>query len=152
MKCVQLVALGLAVVAGSPAAAQQRSPAFGPRVTLPSHPSPFGGSFGGRHGRGHGFPVFVVVERPLDYARDERVVVIREVVRDAGPPPPSAGADGPPPRSREDQREPYMLGKSYASLPGGCMKMIEGGESYYWCSGGEWYRAVGTRFKAVARP
>ena len=144
MKCVQLVALGLAVLAASPLGAQQRSPAFGPRVTLPSHPSPFGGSFGGRHGRGHGFPLFVVVERPVDSARDERVVVVeREVIREvpAAPPP-------PPP----EPRAPYVLGKSYASLPGGCMKMIEGGASYYWCSGGEWYRAVGKQYRAVARP
>ena len=50
----------------------------------------------------------------------------------APPPPPS-----PP-------REPYALGRSYGSLPGGCMKMIASGASYFQCSG-EWYRQVGAR-------
>ena len=32
------------------------------------------------------------------------------------------------------------------------MKLIEAGQSFYFCSG-EWYRQVGTRsYKAVARP
>ena len=60
-----------------------------------------------------------------------------------------------PSRRRPPPREPYVLGKSYASLPGGCMKMIEDSVSYYLCSG-EWYRQVGggrsAKYKAVAKP
>ena len=46
-----------------------------------------------------------------------------------------------------------MIGASYNSLPPeGCMKLIEAGESFYYCSG-EWYRQVAARsYKAVARP
>jgi hypothetical protein len=44
-----------------------------------------------------------------------------------------------------------VIGASYASLPGGCMKWIEGGASYYYC-GGEWYRQLGKQYRAVARP
>jgi hypothetical protein len=64
--------------------------------------------------------------------------VIREVPVEAPPPPPP--------------RELYVIGRSYGSLPGGCMKMIEGGASYFYCSG-EWYRAVGaSRYEAVVSP
>jgi hypothetical protein len=80
---------------------------------------------------------------------DDTVIIEKEVVREvpvAAPPPPPA----PPPR------EPYAVGKSYASLPsGGCMKMIADGASYYLCSG-EWYRQVGSgsaaKYMAVAQP
>jgi hypothetical protein len=45
-----------------------------------------------------------------------------------------------------------VIGASYAELPGGCMKWIEGGASYYYCGGGEWYRQLGKQYRAVARP
>ncbi|MCL6698672.1 hypothetical protein LZ496_07715 [Sphingomonas sp. NSE70-1] len=74
----------------------------------------------------------------------ERVHVIeREVVKEvpAAPPP-----EPPPP-----PRKPYKLGALYDRLPSPCMKMIEGGASYYHCSG-EWYRQVGREYRAVAAP
>ena len=99
--------------------------------------------FHGHHHGGKGFGGFGgvwIVEREVP------VIVEREVVREvpvAPPPPP------PPPR------KPWVLGKSYASLPGGCMKWIEEGVSYYGCSG-EWYRQVGSgsnvTYKAVGAP
>ena len=49
------------------------------------------------------------------------------------PPLKERGEEAPP-------RKPYVIGNSYASLPGGCMKMIEEGAHYYYCGGGEWYR------------
>ena len=97
------------------------------------------------HGGGFGHQGFFI---PYFVERQAPVIIEREVVREVPvvvePPPPP-----PPPR------EPYVIGKSYASLPGGCMKMIEGGASYYLCSG-EWYRQVGSSraatYKAIAQP
>ena len=87
-----------------------------------------------------GFPGVWVVEREVP------VVIEREVIREVQAPPP------PPPPA---PRKPWVLGASYASLPGGCMKMIDGGTSYYHCSG-EWYREIGSgsavQYKAVAQP
>jgi hypothetical protein len=75
----------------------------------------------------------------------ERVHVIeREVVKEvpvAAPPP-----EPPPP-----PRKPYKIGAMYDALPTPCMKMIEGGASYYHCSG-EWYRQVGGQYAAVKAP
>lgn len=93
------------------------------------------------HHGGHfiGFPGVFVVEREVVH------VIEREVVHEDPPPPP----EPPPP-----PREPYVIGKSYASLPGPCMKMIEEGASYYLCSG-DWYRQIGSgsavQYKAVKR-
>ncbi len=81
------------------------------------------------------FPFFVV---------EPQVIVEREVVHDVAP------AEPPPP-----PRKPYVVGRSYDRLPGGCMKMIERGTSYFQCSG-EWYRqsggGSGGPYIAVARP
>jgi hypothetical protein len=93
---------------------------------------------GGMHG-GHGAHVPIYIDQ-----RDV-VVVEREVVREvlvAPPPPPE-----PPPPSRK----PYVVGSTYASLPGGCMKMIEAGGAFYYC-GGDWYRQVGRAYRAVEQP
>ena len=80
------------------------------------------------------------------YDQPEVTVIEREVVREVPAPPPA-----PPPTPRE----PYVLGKSYASLPGGCMKMLSGSASYFNC-GGLWYRQVGSagasRYVAVEMP
>ena len=99
---------------------------------LPPPPPHFGGGF-------VGFPVWGI-EREVHVIERE---IIREVPVVVEPPPPP-----PPPR------EPYVIGKSYASLPSGCMKMIEEGASYYLCSG-DWYRQVGSgsgvQYKAVKR-
>ena len=76
-----------------------------------------------------------------------RVIVEREIIREV---PVEAPAPPPPPPA---PRKPYVLGRTYASLPPGCMKMIEGGLAYFGC-GGKWYRGLGAEgpYLAVARP
>jgi hypothetical protein len=94
---------------------------------------------GGGFHRGHGFRgggFFIVPETEVVHD----VVVVHDQPAAAPEPPPPA----PP-------REPYVIGRTYASLPGGCLKMVEGGASFFHCSEG-WYRQVGARFRAVARP
>jgi hypothetical protein len=76
-------------------------------------------------------------------------VVEREIVREVTIAEPPAAAPPPP-------RKPYVIGRNYGSLPPqACMKIIEDGAQYYYCSG-EWYRQVGTcsaaQYKAVAQP
>lgn len=97
-------------------------------------PPPPGGPF-------VGFPGVYVIEREIP------VIVEREVVREVPVPVP---AEPPPP-----PRKPYAIGERYASLPGGCMKLIDQGASYYHCSG-EWYRQVGSgssmQYMAVKAP
>ena len=124
---VLIAALLLAV---APAASASPLPPGGNRSPPPPPPAAL-----------PGFPAF-----PVFFYDDEPTVIIeREVVREVAVPQPAP----PPP---EPPREPWVLGRTYASLPGGCMKLIEGGASYYLCSG-EWYRQVGARqYKAVARP
>lgn len=128
-------AVGLLILPG-PAEAEQ-----GVVSSAWRNPPHHGGSFHRRHGihRKHGFaiPVFIVQREP-------RVIIEREVVREV---PVVIEAPEPPP----PPREPYVVGKTYATLPGGCMKLIEAGASYYLCSG-EWYRQVGKQYRAVARP
>ena len=129
----------LAIGSASGAEALERPAGGGPRINLPSHSHLFSWERG--HGFKRGFPIFIVQREPVII---EREVVVREVAAAVPPPPP------PPPPARK----PYVIGKSYASLPSGCMKLIEGGVSYYLCSG-EWYRQVGSgsglRYVAVAR-
>ena len=131
MKALHLLGLSAAaaallIFAATKADAGERS--LGPR-SPPPRP---------HHGPVFGFPGVWVVEREVP------VIVEREVVREV--PVMVAPPEPPPP-----PREAYVIGKSYASLPGGCMKMIEPGASYYWCSG-EWYRQVGKQYLAVAAP
>jgi hypothetical protein len=84
---------------------------------------------------GFGWPFY---ERDVVHHVYEREV-IREVPAEPAPPP-------PPPRKA------FAIGRSYDSLPGGCMKMVEGGASYFYC-GGDWYREVGrSLYQAVASP
>jgi hypothetical protein len=83
-----------------------------------------------------GFPGVYVVERVQ--------VIEREVVKEAPAPPPPEPPPPPP-------RKPYVIGASYSSLPSPCMKMIQDGASYYHCSG-EWYRQVGSEYRAVKAP
>jgi hypothetical protein len=142
MKYAHLLALSAAasallIFAATKADAQQGQ--LPPRIILPSHGGAFG--HGGLHGRGRhggfGFPGVWVVEREVPVIIEREVVrEVRVIVEPPEPPP---------------QREPYVIGKSYASLPGGCMKVIEEGASYYYCSG-EWYRQVGKQYRAVAGP
>ena len=148
MKPRHLLALSAAVavvpvLAAASAQAQQRV-VSGPRITIPSHSNHFswerGHGFHGSHGG------FFMVERVVP------VIVEREVVREVAVTPPPT----PPHQGEGSKRKPYVVGGTYVSLPGGCMKMIEEGASYYFCSGGEWYRQTGdgsgAKYRAVARP
>ena len=139
MKAPHLLAVGTAtaaslIFAASGAEAQQRPIGGGFRNPLPANGS-------GMHDRHRFYLPFFVGDR-------ETVIIEREVVREV----PVVVEPAPPP---PPPREPYVIGKSYASLPGGCMKMIEEGASYYLCSG-EWYRQVGggsaAKYRAVAQP
>jgi len=137
----------LPVLAAASAQAQQRT-VGGPRITIPSHSNLFSWESG--HHRFHGGfggvfiverEVPVIVERAPRPARDEREEAkLGTLDRDVPIVP----------------RKPYVVGGTYASLPGGCMKMIEDGASYYFCGGGEWYRQLGdgrvAKYRAVARP
>jgi len=129
----------LPVFAAAQAEAQQRAVAWGPRNNFSGNANHFSpeGRHGGFHGNGGGFGGVFVVEREVP------VIVEREVVREV---PVVVQPVAPPP-----PRKPYVIGNSYASLPGGCMKMIEDGVSYYYCSGGEWYKQTGKLYRAVAR-
>jgi hypothetical protein len=143
-------AAALLIVAAS-AADAQRGVAIGGWTAPPSPTfhSPFAnGAFRsvprrhhrGAHGRNGflGFPGYV-----YDYDREPTVIIEREVIREV-----PVIVEAPPPRP---PREPYVIGHSYASLPGGCMKLIEDGLSYYYCSG-EWYRQAGKQYRAVEQP
>jgi hypothetical protein len=138
MKAPHLLAVGAAatamIFAASGAEAQQRPIGGVMRNPLPAHE-------GGMHGRHRFFLPFYYVDQ------EDRVIIEREVVREV---PVVVEPKSPPP----PPREPYVIGKSYSSLPSGCMKMIEDGASYYLCSG-EWYRQVGSgsavKYKAVAK-
>ena len=135
-------ALALLGLGAAEAKAQQRTSPFGPRITVPRDGGHWGDRRRGGHFRRGHFGGFILVEREVPVII-EREVIVREVAAAAPAPP-------PPPR------KPYVIGKSYASLPGGCMKMIEGGASYYFCGGGEWYReitgGIAAKYKAVAKP
>ena len=143
MKSSYLFALSVAPVLlfATPADAQQRS--LGPRITIPSQPNHFSWERG--HGFKRGFPGVWIVEREVP------VIIEKEVVREVAVtvPPPAPQGEG-------SKRKPYVVGATYASLPSGCMKMIEQAASYYFCGGGEWYRQVRDGrtplFKAVAKP
>lgn len=144
MKSFSLLAMSAAMAvfaaAGADADAQQRA-VGGLRITLPSHANHF--SWEGHHGFHGG--VFIV-------EREVPVIVEREVVREVTVTPPPT----PPHQGEGRKREPYVIGSTYASLPPqGCMKLIEDGASYYFCSG-EWYRQLGTgrvaKYRAVAKP
>ena len=124
------------IFAASEADAQQRSPG-GPRTNLTRAnggglPVPRGHRFATP------FPVFLG-------ERDTVYVVEREIIREVPAAPP------PPPEPPPEPRKPHVVGASYASLPPGCMKMVEVGASFFYCSG-EWYRQVGKQYRAVARP
>ena len=138
MKAFAIAAVVVMLMAAPCAVAQQR-PVTGGRITYPGPANHF--SWEGRRGgfHGHGGGVWIV-------EREVPVIVEREVVREVAAPPPAPSPEG------EGKRKPYVIGASYASLPGGCMKWIEGGASYFYCGGGEWYRQLGKQYRAVARP
>jgi hypothetical protein len=130
------VAAGFALLVPAPASAGAQQ---APPVALFSPPPP------ARHGGMRGFHrfhggFFIVPETEIVH---DVVVVHDQPAEEAAPPAP------PPPR------KPYVIGRSYSSLPGTCMKMVDRGATYFHCSG-EWYRQVrggsGALYKAVARP
>ena len=136
MKAFHLTAVtaamcALLALAPGPAGAQQRPPS----ASQYSPPPPQGRLHGFRH-----FQFFI-----------EREYVPVYVQGDAGgdtyAEPPAAVPSPPPPAPRK----PYVIGRSYSSLPGGCLKLIQDGSSYYGCSG-EWYRQAGGAYQAVAQP
>lgn len=128
--------LALALLLSGPVNAQNPFPG-GPRSNAPQ------ANGSGVMTSNQGFAV------PFFYPEREVVYVIEK----QAPPPPAAvplpeqaqGGAKPPPR------KPYVVGASYASLPSGCMKMVEAGGTYFYC-GGEWYRQVGGGYKAVKEP
>jgi hypothetical protein len=104
---------------------------------VPTAPPPPPPGFG-VHGHFHGNGGFVIYSAPEVYYERE---IIREVpVAAPAPPPPP-----PPPR------KPYVIGRTYDTLPGKCMKLVEAGQSYFHCSG-EWYREVPGGYRAVRQP
>jgi len=139
---MRAAACALLILGASAASAQQ--PAGG-GVTLPGigvrspHPESIVHGSPGFHGF---FPGFII-------QREYVPVIEREIIREVPAAAPAPAAPPPPPRKA------YVLGRSYSSLPGGCMKLIQDGGSYYYCSG-EWYREVGAgsaaQYKAVAQP
>lgn len=88
------------------------------------------------------FHDFILIEREVVHT----VVTVPEEKPAAPPAAPAAPTE---------PRKPYVLGGTYSSIPGGCMKLIEDGASYYHCNG-EWYRSVGsgnsTQYLAVREP
>lgn len=127
------MAAAIAVLLALPAGAvAQRT--IGGSVWSPP-PTPRQGNFIGFPGF---FPGFVIEDREVVHHVIEREVVHEVPAEPAAPPPPP--------------RKPYVLGRSYSSLPGGCMKMIGGRGTYFYCSG-DWYRQVGpAQYKAVSAP
>src|SRR5690348_17043488 len=128
-------ALGVAL---TPANAQTfvtpRSPPQPPQSVI--HGT-FGGGFHHHHGFGGGG--FLLVPE-TEVVHD--VVVVHDQAAEPPAPPP------PPPAPKE----PWVIGRTYASLPGGCMKMVEKAASYFYC-GGDWYRQVGSsEYRAVKKP
>jgi hypothetical protein len=116
-----------------------------PVIQQPGHgslfPSPMPqqhGRFGsGHHGHGFGRGGFILYDDEPEVVHD--VVVVHDEA--PGPPPPP-----PPPRQR------WVLGRSYDSLPSGCLKMLTAGGAFFGCSG-EWYRQTGNaQYKAVGSP
>lgn len=130
----------LAVPTGATAQSQGfvplRSPPPPPQSVV--HGSFHGDFHNGFHHRFHGGGFLLIPETQVVHD----VVVVHE--QPAEPPAPP-----PPPRP---PREPWAMGRTYASLPGSCMKMVEKAASYFYC-GGDWYRQIGARsYKAVAKP
>ena len=159
MKAFRLVPAAIGALIGvAPAStpAQQQSIVVSPPTAQPGGGSlfPSGGSLfptpmppqtGGRGSRGfghhHGSNGVVVFF-------DEPEAVQYVVVHDQ---PPEPAPPAPPPPAPPKPREPYAIGRTYNSLPGGCLKMVQGGRSYFRCREG-WYRQVGSRYRAVAMP
>ena len=148
---ISAVMSALLIVSAAAEADAQRQPAgSGPRNPIStgggqSGPSDLGkqDGRGDRDGRGR--------KRVGDvWIIDEDVVEVVEVEKEAKPAAAAAAAPAAAPVA--EKREPYKIGNSYSSLPSGCMKLIQDGASYYFCSGGEWYQKVDGQYLAVAQP
>lgn len=154
MKILRLSAVGIAALLALAPATAQVLP--GGNIAGPLFPQPGSGSLfptpipqqgsvrgfrdGFHRGMRHGFDGGVFIYEEPEVVHD--VLVVHDQPAAAPEPPPAP----PAPRER------YVIGKSYASLPGGCMKMVEAGANYFLCSG-DWYREVGRdQYKAVAAP
>jgi hypothetical protein len=138
MKAFHL-AVGIAAMGGvfAPAGAQTF---VTPRSPPPPPQSVIHGTFDGgfHHHRFNGGGFLLVPETEVVHD----VVVVHDQPAQPPEPPP------PPPAPKE----PWVMGRTYASLPGGCMKMVEKAAAYFYC-GGEWYRQVGqSQYRAVGKP
>ena len=133
---ITAIAVPLALPVGALATAQTF---VTPRTPPPPPQSVIHGTFGGGfHHHGFGSGGFILYPE-TEVVHD--VVVVHDAPAEPPAPPPP-----PPPR------EPWVMGRTYASLPSGCMKMVEKAASYFYC-GGDWYRQVGARaYKAVSKP
>ena len=123
------IAAASGVLAIGSAAQAQRIPAGGFRSPPPPPPPP-----------PVAFPGVFVIEREVP------VIIDRQA-----PPPPAAVPLSEQAQGGAQSREPWVLGKRYASLPSGCMKLIAGTgrATYYHCSG-QWDRQVGeAQYRAV---
>ena len=136
MKASHLLAMTALLALAATGAGAQRLEVGGSWSPPPRH---HGGHFPG-HGRGFDGG-FLAIDREVVYVIEKEAETEEKPAAVAPPPP-------PPPR------KPYVIGDSYSSLPGGCMKLIEGGEAYYYCDG-EWYRQLragrDAQYLAVAR-
>ena len=87
---------------------------------------------------------FIIVEREVIRTVERETDAKQAVVPAAAP---EAAAPEP--------RKPYVIGSTHSSIPSGCMKLIEGGASYYHCNG-EWYQSISSgnnvQYLAVQAP
>ena len=155
MKGFHLLALNavlsaMLILAASQTEAQDRPAGSGPRNPIPSGGGQTGGQMGSGGHAGVGSGSNFGRERVNDiFLVEEQVVqvVAPQEEEEAKPAAPPAS----PPAAEPEKREPYAVGKSYSSLPPGCMKMIQGAALFYLC-GGDWYQKVDGQYLAVAQP
>jgi hypothetical protein len=114
-------------------------PGNGSLFPTPIPPQVRGSRDGFHRGLRHDFPGTVFITEEPDVVHD--VYVVHDE-------PAAAPEPSPPPPA---PREPYVIGRTYDALPGGCLKMITGGASYFHCTEG-WYREVGSQYQAVEMP
>ena len=143
MKTPRLPILIAALVTAFPASAQQQGAiALTPRTPPPPPQSVIHGAFDGGFHHHHGFGGGGFILYPETEVVHDVVVVHDQPAEPPAPPP-------PPPAPKE----PWVMGRTYASLPPqGCMKMVEKAASYFYC-GGDWYRQVGSsEYRAIKKP
>jgi hypothetical protein len=138
----RLLATLIAALATAFPAGAQLAGTLIPRSPPPPAQSIIHGTFGGGFHRHHGFGGGGFILYPETEVVHDVVVVHDQPAEPPAPPP-------PPPAPKE----PWVMGRTYASLPPqGCMKMVEKAASYFYC-GGDWYRQVGSRsYVAIKKP